>query len=231
MMNLRNNFDFIFVPQGSEYRAVCRAIRTNNLATPIVSIPMGYKASRLYFQQWLQSPIFLTLLPRQVLLMGLAGSLSPQYRVGQIVLYQQCGKILENNQVTWRNCELSVLGKVGFVKGWTSDRIICSTIEKQHLYQTYGVEVVDMEGFAILEALQPIGIKVTILRVISDDAQYNLPNLEGTISLDGKLQPIPLAVKMLQQPLPSLRLIQGSLKGLKVLEQVASEINTYKIKI
>jgi nucleoside phosphorylase len=218
----KNNFDLIFVPQGSEYRAVCRGIKNGKIF--IVSIPMGYQASSLYFQQWLQSPVFLAKLPRQVLLMGLAGSSSPEYSVGKIVLYQQCGKLLGNNQVTWRNCELSILEKVSLVKGWTSDRIICSTIEKQHLYQKYGVEVVDMEGFAILEALQPMGIEVTILRVISDDAQHNLPNLEGTISLDGKLQPIPLAVKMLQQPFASLRLIQGSLAGLKVLEQVAREI-------
>ncbi|PSF35684.1 phosphorylase [Aphanothece hegewaldii CCALA 016] len=220
----QNKFDIIFVPQGSEYRAVCRVIRKQNSDISIVSIPMGYRASSLYFQQWLQSSNFMAKPPRQVILMGLAGSLSPQYRVGQIVLYQQCGK-LENNQVTWRDCNyLPVLEKANLVKGWTSDRIICSTIEKQHLYQTYGVEVVDMEGFSILEALQPMGINVAILRVISDDAQHNLPNLEGTISLDGQLQPIPLAVKMLQQPIASLKLIQGSLVGLKVLEQVAREI-------
>lgn len=216
MTLFQNNFDLIFVPQGSEYRAVCQVSKI-----PVVSIPMGYTASKLFLQQWLKS---CAKRPRQVLLMGLAGSSSPLYQSGEIVVYQQCGN-LENNQVRWRDCDLSVAENVNLVRGWTSDRIICSTLEKQHLYKTYNAEVVDMEGFAVLEVLQPMGIKVTILRVISDDAQHNLPNLEGTINTNGQLQPIPLAIKMLQQPTASLGLIQGSLKGLKVLKHVAGEIS------
>jgi hypothetical protein len=217
--------DAIFVPQGSEYQAVCRGIREKRQSPSILPIPMGYPAASLYFQRWLSS---LTDLPRQVLLMGLAGSLSPDHRVGQMVVYRQCGKLTEANQVVWRDCVGLTLNPIDSVKGWTSDRIICSVTEKQHLHQTYGATAVDMEGFAMLETLQPQGIKVAILRVISDDVRHNLPNLAGAIGPDGQLQPFPLAVKMLQDPLASLRLIRGSLKGLKVLEQVAKAIEAVK---
>lgn len=220
MLIFQNNFDIIFVPQGSEYRAVTQGIRKNKNPTSVIPIPMGYPTSKLFLQQWLEC---CSNLPRQVLLIGLAGSLSPQYQIGEIVVYQRCGN-LENNQVRWRDCDVSLRENVNLVQGWTSDRIICTTLEKQHLFQNYGVKVVDMEGFAVLEVLQPMGIKVSILRVISDDVHHNLPNLEGTINPNGQLQPIPLAIKMLQQPIASLRLIQGSLKGLKVLEQIAQKI-------
>ncbi|MEW6497180.1 MAG: hypothetical protein AB1589_32455 [Cyanobacteriota bacterium] len=111
---------------------------------------------------------------------------------------------------------------IPLVRVYTSDRIIVSAEQKRHLAQTYNTQVVDMEGFAALEVLSQAGIAVAMLRVISDDSHHNLPNLSSALSPEGSLQPLPLALGMLQQPIASIRLVRGALHGLRVLRNVTS---------
>jgi len=43
-----------------------------------------------------------------------------------------------------------------------------------------------------------------MLRVISDDCEHDLPDLTSALSPDGSLQPLPLAIGLLRQPLLQL---------------------------
>jgi hypothetical protein len=63
-----------------------------------------------------------------------------------------------------------------------------------------------------------------MLRVVSDNAQHDLPNLANAIDQNGALQPLPLAWSMVKQPIAAMRLIRGSLQGLKRLQAVAERI-------
>jgi hypothetical protein len=108
------------------------------------------------------------------------------------------------------------------VKALTSDRLIYSAVEKRHLGQLYGADVVDMEGFAALEVLSRVGVAVAMLRVISDDARHNIPNLNSALSPDGSLRSLPLAFGIIRQPVAAARLIRGALRGLQVLQQVTT---------
>jgi len=75
----------ILVPQGAEYQAVCRGLNQVRGSKPtVVAIPMGVQPLRQYLQQLVGDR------PTNVLLMGLCGSLSPKYGVGDLVLYQSC---------------------------------------------------------------------------------------------------------------------------------------------
>ncbi len=113
---------------------------------------------------------------------------------------------------------------IPLVKVYTSDRIIVSAEHKRHLAQTYDTQVVDMEGFTVLEALSQAGIAIAMIRVISDDSHHNLPNLSSVLSPEGSLQPLPLALGMLQQPIASIRLIRGAAHGLRVLQSVTKSL-------
>ncbi len=190
----------ILVPQGAEYQAVCRGLNQVRGSKPtVVAIPMGVQPLRQYLQQWVGDR------PTNVLLMGLCGSLSPKYGVGDLVLYQSC--IYEGNS---QECHTQIPyppNNVRLVKGLTSDRLIWSAAEKRHLGR--GVDVVDMEGFAALEFFLPQGVPTAMLRVVSDDEHHDIPDLTPAFNSDGSLQ-----------PLAATRLIRGSLVGLKVLEQV-----------
>jgi hypothetical protein len=229
----------ILVPQGAEYKAVCRGIRGIQSPKPrVVPIPMGSTALVSYLEQWQQDNDDFKALSPQVLVMGLCGSLSPDLKVGDIVLYEACvcdkGYTLHesNPNPVLQSCDrhLTTLvhhklkERVLLVKALTSDRIITSAAEKRQLGQIYDTQVVDMEGFAALEVLSQAGVAVAMVRVISDDSHHNLPNLALALSPDGSLQPVPLAMGMIRQPIAATRFIQGALHGLSVLKNVTIQL-------
>jgi nucleoside phosphorylase len=162
--------------------------------------------------------------------MGLCGSLSPRYTIGDIVLYQDC--VYESKEPTplAQSCDRQLTTllhqklkeRVPLVNSLTSDRLVYSASEKRRLGQIYNTEVVDMEGFAALEVLTQAGVAVAMVRVISDDSHHNIPNLTSAISPNGSLQPLSLAIGMLRQPIAATRLIRGALHGLQVLQKVTT---------
>jgi Phosphorylase superfamily len=214
----------ILVPQGAEYQAVCRGLSgvTGSIPT-VVAIPVGMKPLLKYLQQGQ----FLTPKSR-VLIMGICGSLSDRYTVGDIVLYQDCiyqGKRQECDRTftaQLHSLPLTPHSPLNLVKSLTSDGVIWSAAEKRRLGETWAADVVDMEGFTALEFFNAAGVAVAMLRVVSDDSHHNIPDLTSAINSDGSLNPLPLAMGMLRQPLAAIRLIRGSLTALKVLQQVTN---------
>ena len=84
-----------------------------------------------------------------------------------------------------------------------------------------------MEGFAALEVLSQAGVAVAMLRVISDESHHNLPNLTNALNPEGDLQPLPLAIAMIRQPIAATRLIRGAMQGLRVLQNVTMTLFTH----
>ncbi|MCW5314920.1 phosphorylase [Nostoc sp. KVJ3] len=217
----------ILVPQGAEYKAVCRGLSgvTGSMPT-VVAIPVGMKPLLKYLQQ---SPRNAQLLaPKsRVLIMGICGSLSDRHTVGDIVLYEDClfsGKRQECDRTFTTQLHSLLAQKAYLVKSMTSDRVIWSAVEKRHLGETLAADVVDMEGFTALEFFNEVEVAVAMLRVVSDNCQHDIPDLTPAINSDGSLNPFPLAMAMLRQPLAATRLIRGSLTALKVLEQVTNRL-------
>jgi hypothetical protein len=215
----------ILVPQGAEYQAVCRGLsRVQGFKPDVVAVPMGMKPMSQFLKkncQHLNQPNK----PNQgVLMMGLCGSLNQRYGVGDIVIYQDC-VYQEKTQNCYSNLTKDIYNQLGdkvyFVKGLTSDRLISLAVEKQNLHLQYTADVVDMEGFTFLEFFEQPGLSTAVLRVISDDAFRDIPDLRTAISSDGSLQPLLLALRFIRQPLAATRLIISSLQALKVLETVA----------
>ncbi|MEH2220613.1 MAG: phosphorylase [Nostoc sp.] len=213
----------ILVPQGAEYKAVSRGLSgvTGSMPT-VVAIPVGMKPLLKYLQQGQ------VLAPKsRVLIMGICGSLSDRYPVGDIVLYQDCvyqGKRQECDRTFTTQLHSYIPQKVSLVKSLTSDRVIWSAAEKRHLGETLAADVVDMEGFTALEFFNAAKVSVAMLRVVSDNCQHDIPDLTPAINSNGSLNPFPLAIGMLRQPLAATRLIRGSLTALKVLEQVTNQL-------
>jgi Phosphorylase superfamily len=232
----------ILVPQGSEYRAVCRGLSRISVQSsvqpsvqpifkPIVkAIPVGIDAVTRYLQQLQQTGFFHP--QQQVLVMGLCGSLSDQFLTGEMVLYREC---VDGTGSRLRVCDrvlttqLQSHLKTAVVRGLTSDRVISNAQEKRDLGQSYQADVVDMEGWAVLEVLIQSSIAVTMLRVVSDDCNHNLPDLTSALGAEGDLKAVPLAIAMLRQPIAAVRLIRGALQGLKQLEAATTLLFNSKI--
>ncbi|MBP0012127.1 MAG: phosphorylase [Roseofilum sp. SBFL] len=222
----------ILVPQGAEYHAVRRGMGALPLSSQLPSvypIPMGSEPVSKYLQQWITE-----IIPDRptLLVLGLAGSLSAQHRVGDVVVYQQCCNLAPEQPLQSLECDRALTQFLSDrltphtqpVTGLTSSHIITQATKKQNLGQTYQASVVDMEGFAILKTLQSAGIAVGMVRVIGDRHNQDLPNLNDAINAQGQLAPIPLALQMLKHPLNAMNLIHGSLKSLPILSQIAIQL-------
>ncbi len=220
-------FDLILVPQGSEYQAIDRGLKKSNCyrKPKLLAIPMGVDpvSSFLAKRDWQKQ--------QNILVMGLCGSLSWQHQVGEVVLYRDCFFPLgASPQHQYTDRELTtdlnnrLQDKTSLVTSLTSDRLIWSAAEKLDLGQKYQADGVDMEGFILLERLSKDNHKIAMLRVVSDNAKHNIPDLNSAIASSGKLQSIPMAIAMLRQPLATGRLISGAMKGLKILQQITTEL-------
>jgi nucleoside phosphorylase len=194
----------VLVPQGAEYKAVQRGlIQTSSIA--VRAIPVGIDP----VTRWLKTQAIEADL---ILVMGLCGALAPDLQAGDAVVYTCCqtpaGEV-------WPMIEgFEALGRV--VRGVTSDRILTTAQEKREF--AHLGDVVDMEGIAIARAFPG---RTAMLRVVSDSADQDLPDLSGAISSEGKLLAWPMAKAMIKQPQLSLGLIRGSLGALKMLEKLA----------
>jgi nucleoside phosphorylase len=197
----------VLVPQGSEYKAVRRGlIQTSSIVAR--AIPVGIDP----VTRWLETQ---EIKADRILVMGLCGALAPELNAGDAVVYTSCQSPAGD---VWPMIEgFEGLGRI--VRGVTSDRVL-TTAQEKRAFASLG-DVVDMEGMAIARAFPG---RAAMLRVVSDNADQDLPDLSGAISSEGKLLAWPMAKAMIKQPQLSLGLIRGSLGALKMLEKLAQRL-------
>ncbi len=223
------NIQIILVPQGAEHRAVCAGLRGVHQPPTVLAVPVGTSSLIPHLERLQRDQV---LKPGQrVLVMGLCGGLVTDLPVGTAVLYQTCRIVtqpmapgLAGDRALGTALQQQLNHALRWVTAVTSDRVISRADEKQYLAQQTQAEVVDMEGFAALQILSDMGVAVATLRVVSDDCQHDIPNLDGAIAVDGSLKPVPLATAMLKQPIAALHLIRSSTKSLKILQRITSEL-------
>jgi purine-nucleoside phosphorylase len=219
----------IVVPQGAEYQAVCRGLAKAKVKERIqvIAIPLGVKQ----MSQVLVNYGEIISNSSNVLIMGLCGSLSNTYAVGDSVVVKSCVDLdhyfidLDAELTAAIQRELSKSSiQIDLVAALTSDRIITQADAKEILAQQYPATIVEMEGSGYVAELQRQGIAVAMMRVVSDDLAGDIPDLNQAIDSQGNLQTLPLALSLIKQPLAGIRLIRGSLTGLKVLEAITAKL-------
>jgi hypothetical protein len=220
----------ILVPQGAEYQAVVGAIKNIPHPPVILAIPVGKLAVTKYLYDWRQNnPDFS---PTGIILMGLGGSLSAEFGLGQAVSLESCLNYqnyqADQEQQSDRiltNWVQEKLGKnIRRVQGLSSDRVITDATEKQELGKSFNRQVVEMEGWAVLSFFKELGIPATIIRVISDEVSQSLPDLSKIYNSQGKLDAIALSFALGKKPIAGYKLIVGSLKSLKILNQITRKL-------
>jgi nucleoside phosphorylase len=226
----------ILVPQGAEYQAVVGAIKNIPHPPVILAIPVGKLAVTKYLYDWRQNnPDFSA---SGVILIGLGGSLSAELGLGQAVVLESCLNYqnyqADQEQQSDRALSDWVQQKLGTnirrVQALSSDRVIIDASEKQELGKRFNRQVVEMEGWAVLSFFKELGIPVTIIRVISDDVDQSLPDLSKIYNTQGQLNAIALTFALGKKPIAGYRLIVGSLKSLKILNQITRKLFSSSIK-
>lgn len=210
----------VLVPAGAEYKAVKRGLNQVKNSPSLIAIPAGPVGLKKFLAAQ-------NSLNGGLLLMGLGGSLSPEYSVGRTIALTQVWNGFETGQLAL-DCDPKLTKQIATRleletgTGVTCDRVITSAQEKRLLGDRYKAAVVDMEAAVLLKQFPDKSIAV--LRVISDDAQHDLPDISEAISPDGSLRPQVLALRFLSNPVAAARLIRDSLIGLKALETLTKRL-------
>lgn len=215
----------VLVPRGAEYQAVMRGLdRRQRVAglcegeTSIraIAIPAG-PAVKTWLTEEFQVERSET---TQFLVLGLCGGLSDRTRLGTVVLYDR------HDQP-----DLAQRLKVLSVQGITIDRVLCLASEKNQLARESKADVVDMESQWIVEYVRSLGGVVNVIRVVSDDAIGDLPDLSGAFDTSGDLRPLALAIAFIRNPIAALRLVRGALIALRQLEEWVAELDLEHLKV
>ena len=213
----------IVVPQGAEYQAVGRGLTQAKMKNVrVVPIPIGVKQ----IERVLSDHSEIIDNSSGILIMGLCGSLSNLCAIGDALLVESCEDINHNliKLDTQLTADIGEKLAIETVAALTSDRIVTLASEKLNLARQYSADLVEMEGYSYVVKLQNQDKAVAMLRVVSDDSYSDIPDLNRAVDSQGNLKSLPMAIAWVKQPLAAVRLIKGSLAGLKALEQITAKL-------
>ncbi|MEM8501610.1 MAG: hypothetical protein AAF716_00480 [Cyanobacteria bacterium P01_D01_bin.1] len=217
---MRDKIHIVLVPAGAEFKAVKRGLSEVLNPPQLVAIPAGPKGLKTFLRGW-KVP---DLEGKGLLLMGLGGSLSVGHEVGKAIALRKIWNAA-SDEVLFCDHKATehIVQQLGIFSGVgvSCDRVITLAKEKQQLGDRYSADVVDMESAVLLQTLS---VPVAIVRVVSDDCGGDLPDIESAITPNGSLKPLQIALSFARKPQAAIRLVRGSLIGLKQLEQLVCRL-------
>ncbi len=207
-------FDAIVVPRGFEAQAVRRGWPRPR--PPLLTVPAGAAAG----DRLADGPAI-----GSALVLGLCGALDPALRIGDAVVY---AGVAEGGDVLVLDAELAAAcgaacGRAP-VAAAAVPRVVGAVAAKAALRTATGAAVIDMEAGAIARALHRRGVRVAMVRVVSDDAAGEMPNLEAAYDSGGSLRPLAFAAALVRAPERSARFVIGALSALRALRTTAARL-------
>ncbi len=138
---------------------------------------------------------------KQILVAGLCGSLSPQFRIGDVFIPQKlvstekpteisCGTFFNRKQTD--HSEIILL---------SSSEPITTVASREQCHARTGAACVDMESYALAEIAQQRRINFSIIRAVSDDGQSELdPRLFDLLKKSGEPNIRKVLVNIMKSP-------------------------------
>ena len=116
---------------------------------------------------------------------GLAGALAPELRVGETIFPSTVVDTQDGSrhQTVIRDAALSGSSLARTVLASYPE--VASVAQKQQLAKSYGAHAVDMEAAAVARAAQAHNLSFLAIKAISDDSDFELPEMSRFIR-DGK---------------------------------------------
>ncbi|MFQ3581195.1 MAG: hypothetical protein SNJ67_06180 [Chloracidobacterium sp.] len=162
-----------------------------------------------------------------VVVVGIGGALAPSLSVGDVVLGTNT---LATEGAPLPGCatglsrlaaRLAATGRPVYQGDHlTVPYVVCQAMEKRRLHQQTGAWVVDMESHAIAQVVQRYALPLLLVRVISDDARQDLPNLNAGFGDNYHLRPLGMTAALLANPLAAGRFLGNLRLAIRELRQV-----------
>ncbi|HZS03341.1 MAG TPA: hypothetical protein VFD58_00575 [Blastocatellia bacterium] len=108
------------------------------------------------------------------------------------------------------------------VTGLTVDRVIIDAADKRALGRRYGAAAADMETYQVLAVCERFGLPATAVRLISDEADEDLPDFNRALNSEGKISNLKASLVMIARPVAAARFLFNFSRVLSALRQVAS---------
>ena len=150
--------------------------------------------------------------PARVFTCGFAGALNPMLRIGDVVFQTKDAQLGTQ------------LSRVGAKPGLFSsvERVVTTAAEKSSLRRATNQDAVEMESGAIQSVCAEVGLPCATVRVISDQADEDLPlDFNALLTTEHRLNPVKLAVKILTSPRRVPALIRLGKNSAFAAEQLA----------
>jgi nucleoside phosphorylase len=216
-------FDAIFVPQGAEADAVREGLAAAASDVAVVTTGIGPRAAGMAAEAALSAgPL------RRVLITGLCGLLTPTFGVGDALAYSEVRHPDTRSIMLELLLQELIADRIPDVQSGVhalhSDTIVCSAREKRDLAERFEADAVDMESFELTARLQRAGVAVAIVRVGSDAATYDLPDLERARNGSGGIDGFAMGLAMLRRPLAGARLALNGVRALGVLRRTIAAV-------
>jgi adenosylhomocysteine nucleosidase len=151
-----------------------------------------------------------------LLSVGLAGACDPSLRVADIVragvvVDTQSGERYSNSQ---------------FKQVLVSEPAIASVKEKQRLYESYRASAVDMEAATVARIAQAHNLNFQAIKVISDDAGFELQELARFSTQDGQFRELAFAAYSAARPRLWPKLLQLAGNSKRALQSLTTELES-----
>jgi nucleoside phosphorylase len=159
--------------------------------------------------------------PARVISVGFAGALA-----GGLNGSLQVGQVLEPRTVI--NAADGARTEVGSGEGvLVSSATVAGKEQKARFGKAYGASAVDMEAAAVAQGAEARGVEFGVLKVISDDADFNLPVLDRFVAHDGSFRSVSFACHVTLRPWLWGATIALARNSSKASEALCGALETY----
>jgi len=151
-----------------------------------------------------------------LLSVGLAGACDPSLRIGDVVragvvVDTQSGERYSNSQ---------------FKQVLVSAPAIASIREKQHLYESYRANAVDMEAATVARIAQAHSLPFQAIKAISDDAIFELQELARFATQDGQFREAAFAAYSVVRPRLWSKLFHLAGNSKRAIQSLTAELES-----
>lgn len=143
-----------------------------------------------------------------VLISGLCGALDPMLKKRDVVVYDRCMTAAEAIDLD-SDLGKRIAGSLRCVRGvgLSVGEVITEVAEKARLWQMYRASVLDMETHAVLSVCRSHQIRAAAVRVVSDEADEQLPDFNRVLGPEGEIIAKRVPQVLFSRPRASLRFL------------------------
>jgi len=128
--------------------------------------------------------------PSRIVSVGFAGALDPGLKVADVI---EPGVVINGNDGSRTNAGTSGYALVSYPS-------VCGMEQKRKLREAFRAALVDMEAASVAQGAEARGIQFGALKVISDDSEFAMPDVQGFVTADGEFRTSAFALHVAFRP-------------------------------